>query len=231
MRFTRSQLGLSLTSLAMAVALAACGEKSAPDVAGNASAADDSAVASAKSYSLANGPDVCFKAIAQHLGADAKVMEIQSFFSSGSEIDASAKKPAGTLTHCAVDYQDPANPKKLIGTRLDTTTGTFSEPHQIELSVSGDAANFNLEDYLVPLSQVDAGALTSVFDAQKAALEGVYSKFAWHDIRLQPPGPFNDVPVLRVGAEGRLASNDIKKSGFALVSLDGKTIVKNNLLP
>ena len=234
-----SHLGISLAGAAMALVLSACGgDKSTTDAkdgeantgSNSALPANDSAV-SADKLNLADGPDVCFSAIAKHLGADAKVSEITSFFSAGSDIDGSAKEPQGQLKICTVDYQDPANPKKLIGTRLNVATGTFAEPHQIELSVSGDAAAFNLEDYLIPLSQVDAAAVAALFESEKAAIEGAYSKHAWTGVRLMPPGPFSDVPTLRIEFEGRLASNDIKKNGWASVSADGKTIVKNNLLP
>lgn len=238
-----SHLRISLASAAIVLALAACGgdksasnaqEADAENAADSSVGANDSAVstpAKGGALNLSSGPDVCFAAVTKHLGADTKVMEVASFFSAGKDIDSSAKQPQGELKLCTVDYQDPANPKKLIGTRLDVATGKFSEPHEIELSVSGDAADFVLEDYLIPLSQVDAAALSAQFDAQKAAIEGVYSKFAWTGVRLLPPGPFSDVPTLRIEFEGRLASNDIKKNGWASVSVDGKTIVKNNLLP
>jgi hypothetical protein len=243
MSSTRS-LGIPLAA-AMTLALSACGgDKTAGNAQESAAAtgtafsapADDSAVAPAQSAAaqvptLADGPDVCFKAIANHLGADAKVMEITSFFSAGSEIDSSDKEPQGQLTSCTVDYQDPSNPVKLIGTRMDVATGTFSAPHQIELNVSGDAANFKLDDYVVPLSQVDAAALAGQFEALKPQLEGVYSKYAWTGVRLSPPGAFSDVPTLRLDLQGRLAANDIKKGGYASVSLDGKTVVRNHLLP
>jgi len=239
-----SHLCLSLASVAIAVALAACG-KSASDAQGadadaasaSSQGADDSAVAAAAATpaftapTLADGPDVCFKAIAAHLGADAKVMEVTSFFSAGSEINSSDREPKGQLTGCSVDYQDPANPKKLVGTRLDLNTGKFSEPHPIELNVTGDAANFRLDDYLVALSQVDAAALAAQFEALRPQLEGVYSSYAWTGVRLQPPGAFSNVPTLRLDLDGRLAANDLKKGGYASISIDGKEVVRNNLLP
>src|SRR5690606_11011428 len=79
---------------ALALALAACG--GGQDADANADAATDAAAAPAAAAdadagaagvapafatpTLADGPDVCFRAIAQHLGADVKVSEISSRF-------------------------------------------------------------------------------------------------------------------------------------------------------
>ena len=212
---------------ALVLALAACGGKQDADA--NVDAAADAAAAPAAAANvapafatptLADGPDVCFRAIAEHLGADAKVSEINSRFDAD-----------GTLEICTVDYQNPADARKLVGVRMDTDTGTFSQPHDIELTVSGNAADFRLEDYLIPLSQVDAAALTGVQDSLKAELDGVYGSYFWDGVRLMPPGAFSDVHTLRLDLEGRIAANDIKNSGYASVSVDGKTVVRNHLLP
>lgn len=225
---------------ALALALSACGrdasETDTPPAgdAGNRAASAPAASAEAEAFAapnLADGPDVCFKAIAAHLGADAKVSEITSFFASGAGIDASDTKPKGQMTTCTVKYQNPEDPRKLLSTSMDLRTGTFGAPQPLEIRVSGNASEFNLEDYVIPLSRVDAAALTGIMDAQKAALDGVFSQYAFDGVRLETPDAFSDVHTLRLDIEGRLASNDIQESGYASVSIDGKQITSNHLLP
>jgi hypothetical protein len=191
----------------------------------------DADVATAGS-NLADGPDVCFRAIAKHLGADTKVSEITSFFSAGSEIDSRAREPAGTMTICKVEYRNPDDPRKLLSTQLDIRSGEFGQPSPVEITVAGgNAAEFNIEDYLIPLSKIDAAALISVMDGQKAKLSSVYSRYAWSGVRLSAPGAFSNTHTLRLDLTGRLASNDIKEDGYASVTTDGKKITTNYLVP
>lgn len=190
------------------------------------------AVATAAGSGLADGPDICFRAIANHLGRDVKVSEITSFFSAGAEIDGDATKPAGQMTLCTVEYQNPDDPRKLLSTQLDLRGGAFSEPRPVEITVmGGNAASFNIEDYLVPLSKIDAAALTSVMEAQEAKLSSVYSRYAWTGVRLTAPGALSDKHMLRLDLQGRLAANDIKEDGYASVTSDGKAITFNRLMP
>lgn len=187
--------------------------------------------ASAPAMSIAEGPDVCFRAIAKHLGPDVKVAKIQSFFSSGSDINPNDKKPAGELTTCSVEYQNPQDPRKLLSTNLDTRTGAFAEARPLEISVMGNAKDFNLEDHLIPLSQVKAAPLAALMEAQKAKLDGAYSKYVWDGVRLMGPDMSSSKHVLRIDVEGRLKSNDIKETGYAEVSIDGAKIVNDHLTP
>lgn len=188
--------------------------------------------ANAPAFNLADGPDVCFRAISKHLGTDAKVSEITSFFSVGKEIDAGHTQPAGEMTTCTVDYQDPKDSRKLLRSQLDLESGEFSAPSPVEITVAGgNAADFKLEDYVIPLSKVEAAALTSVMEAQKGRLSGVYSRYAWSGVRLSAPGPFSNTHTLRLDLAGRLASNDIREGGYASVSIDGKKITKDHLMP
>ncbi len=222
-----------------ALGVSACGgadkptEKPADNaIAAAQKSADVPVKAAAAALNLSQGPDVCFKAIVKHLGADTKVSEMTSFFSAGPDIESDASsEPEGTLTTCKVDYQNPSDPRKLVSTSMDMDTGTFSEPQPMEITVMGDAASFRLEDHLIPLSQIDAAALTGVMEAEKSKLSGVYSKYVWSGVRLMGPGAFSDVHTLRLDIEGRLAANDIKNSGYASVSMDGKKITKNFLMP
>lgn len=231
---------------ALSFGLSACGssddaasDAAGSDVAGTAGEASSesvvgkmkAAVAPASAPKLADGPDVCFRAIAKHLGADVKVAEISSFFSAGSEIDGNADNPEGEMTTCTVNYQNPEDPRKLLSTRMDISTGEFAPPSQVEISVSGNAADFRLEDHLVALSAINPAALTGVMEEQKAKLASVFSRHAWTGVRLSGPSAFSRTHTLRLDGEGRLAANDIKESGYASVSLDGKTITKNHLMP
>lgn len=241
-------------SIALSLGLAACGgsEKGSADSPSTAARAESpfspAQIAKAPSadgadaqkdaespgtaFNLTDGPDVCFRAIAKHLGADAKVSEITSFFSVGKEIDSGHTQAAGEMTTCFVQYQDPDDSRKLLRTDLDIESGQFGAPSPIEIRVAGgDAASFKLEDYVVPLSKVDAAALASIMEAQKSRLSSVYSRYAWSGVRLSAPGAFSDVHTLRLDVAGRLASNDIKEGGYASVSIDGKKITADHLMP
>lgn len=185
-----------------------------------------------RAFKLADGPDVCFRAIAERLGADAKVSEITSFFSVGKEIDASHVRPAGEMMICFVEYQDPNDPRKLLRGDLDLESGELGPPSQVEITVTGgNAADFNLEEYVIPLSKVDAAALSAVMDAQKNRLNGVYGRYAWSGVRLSAPGAFSNTHTLRLDVAGRLASNDLRQGGYASISVDGKKIMVDHLMP
>ncbi len=222
---------------ALLLGLSACGggDKAAegsPEKAAAPSKAAAAPAGAAAALNLAAGPDVCFKAIAKHLGADTKVAEITSFFSTGADLESgSSAEPEGTMTTCKVDYQSPDDPRKLVSTSMDVKTGEFSAPQQMEITVMGDAASFRLEDHVIALSQVNAAALTGIMESEKAKLAGVYSRHVWSGVRLMGPGAFSEVHTLRLDVEGRLAANDIKNSGYASVSIDGKKITANHLMP
>ena len=202
----------------------------APSVVGATTPKD--AGANAATFNLADGPDVCFRAIAKHLGADAKVSEITSFFSAGKEIETAHTQPAGQMMSCTVDYQDPNDSRKLLRSDLDLESGEFSPPSPVALTVAGgNAGDFKLEDYVISLSKIDAAALTSVMEAQKDRLSSVYGRYAWSGVRLSAPGAFSDTHTLRLDVAGRLASNDLRQGGYASISIDGKKITADHLMP
>jgi hypothetical protein len=224
-----------------AAALAACGGTSDT---GNAATPSPAPIAPAiaplgglgeaggNKFSLSDGPDVCFRAVAKQLGAGAKVSELTSFFSVGKDIDPSASAPAGEMTTCTVQYQNPQDPRKLLEISMDTKAGTFGQPRPVEITVmGGDASKFNLEEHLIALSQVNAAGLKAVMDGQKASMDQVFGKHAWSGVRLEAPGAFDPKHTLRLDIDGRLASNDIKEGGYASVSTDGTTIRRNLLKP
>ena len=187
---------------------------------------------SAPALTLASGPDVCFREIAKKFGSEVKVAEITSFFSAGEAISGRSSEPRGQMTSCTVSFQNPSDPRKLLTARFDTRTGTFGEPSPVEITVmGGNAANFRLADYVVPLGRVNAAALTGVMNAQEQRLKTVYGEYAWSGVRLSGPSAFSRTHTLRLDLDGRLAANDIKESGYASVSLDGKRITANHLMP
>ena len=186
---------------------------------------------SAPALTLASGPDVCFREIAKKFGADVKVSEITSFFSAGEAIDGRSSAPRGQMTSCSVSFQNPSDPRKLMTASFNTRTGAFGEPNPVEITVMGDAASFRLEDHVVPLSRVNAAALTGVMAAQEKRLKTVYGDYAWSGVRLSGPDAFSRTHTLRLDLDGRLAANDIKDGGYASVSLDGKRITANHLMP
>ncbi len=50
-------------------------------------------------------------------------------------------------------------------------------------------------------------------------------------MRLSGPDAFSRTHTLRLDLDGRLAANDIRESGYASVSLDGRRITANHLMP
>ena len=193
--------------------------------------ASDSGAPSAPALTLASGPDVCFREIARKFGPDVKVSEITSFFSPGEAIAGRSSEPRGHMTSCSLTFQNPSDPRKLLSASYNTRTGSFGEPNPVEITVMGNAANFRLEDHVIPLSRVNAAALTGVMSAQEKRLKSVYGDFAWSGVRLSGPDAFSRTHTLRLDLDGRLAANDIKESGYASVSLDGKRITANHLMP
>ena len=187
--------------------------------------------ASAPALTLASGPDVCFREIAKEFGPDIKVSEVTSFFSAGEAIEGRSSEPRGQMTTCTVQFQNPSDPRKLLAATFNTRTGTFGPPTPVEITVMGDAASFRLEDHVIPLSRVNAAALTGVMNAQEPRLKSVYGDFAWSGVRLSGPDAFSRTHTLRLDLDGRLAANDIKDGGYASVSLDGKRITANHLMP
>ncbi|WP_129586150.1 hypothetical protein [Sphingomonas montana] len=235
--FKAKSVKLCLLATVM-LGLSACGKgndatPSATDVAATqAGTAGTAAAPEVAAHNISQGPDVCFRAIAKHLGPETKVSEINSFFSSGKDIDSSDDEPQGQLTVCSVQYLNPADPRKLLGTSMNVRTGEFAPPSPVDITVSGgDASAFKLADYIIPMAQVNAAGLAPFMEAQKGPMSKIYSRSSWSGVRLMSPGVFSNVHVLRLDIDGRLASNDIKETGYAEFATDGKTLKENNLKP
>ncbi|WP_154675983.1 hypothetical protein [Entomohabitans teleogrylli] len=181
-------------------------------------------------YSLSDGPDICFQKVKEKLGATATVYSIRSSFAPGEKITSDTQYPDGAMTTCSVSYPNPDDPRKLLSMWLDNKTGEFQKPREVEIRVSGDASRFRLEDYLISLEKVDLSHLETFMAEQETALGKRFSVWAWKGVRLEEPGVFNNVHRLDIGVEGRLASNDIKDSGYATLSVDSKKVIKNRLM-
>lgn len=135
-------------AFALAFTLFACGsgEATAPGTAtGGTGAASDARL------NLAQGPDVCFR----------KVADTGSMFSLGSDMDSAAMGPRGQLTICTINYQDPANPRQLLRKTLDVATGVFGAPQPVEIMVmGGNPADFDLEGRLASNDVKSSGFAT-----------------------------------------------------------------------
>ena len=219
-------------AVAACLVLAGCGDSDAPAdddamVANDVSAVD---TPQTEALTMADGAGVCFKAVEEALGADVKIAEVMTNFSVGEAIESRDTEPVGTVTSCSVQYQDPADPRKLLERNMAATPGTFSEPNPVEITVSGDAASFDIEDMLVPLNQVNYAALDGTLKSLTSKLDGAYAPHAWNFIRFSGPDAFNDVHVFRVGLKGRLKTNDIQDDGQVVIAKDGKTIVDDRLI-
>ncbi|MBV7258046.1 hypothetical protein [Erythrobacter crassostreae] len=211
----RSVLLVSTLSLG----LAACDQ--AQDLAGDLANA-----AGAGEMNIADGHDVCFQAAKDKLDADAKVSEISTMFSAGTDVDGDETIEAGGVEVCNIFYQDPEDPRKLVGLSYNGYTKMFSGPDPVEMSVSGDPEDFNLEDYLIPLSEVDPAPIAQFMADNDAALAEKFSSYAWTTVSFEGVGSSFQY---RVGYEGRLKSNDMQDDGFAILAADGTTVVDNNL--
>lgn len=185
--------------------------------------AADSVMSAVGGTDMGTSPDACFNAAVEKLGADAKVSDISTIFSAGPDVDPSATDPAGTVISCMIYYQNPEDPKKLLGITYAGAVGSFSEPAPVEVTVSGDASEFNLEDNIVALSDVNAAGVAEFLKANQEKLDERYSKHAVTMVQLMPPGRASDEFSIRVQVDGRLKSNDVKDDGFAILALDGTT--------
>lgn len=224
------------------IPLAACGgdgapEEGGPDRAGNTAAAVPAGTGQSRTSAaptFADGADHCFDLLANTLGADTKIAKVTVAYSAGKDIDGLAMKPKGEMVSCEADYQNPEDPRKLLGVSMDMTTGEFREPRPIDIQVAGNAADFVLEDHLIALSDINYAGLPTLMAAQDEDLAKAYSDYAWGGITLQTPMVYRTPKpehTFDLLLTGRLASNDVKNTAIMKVKPDARTIVSNNLLP
>ena len=66
----------------------------------------------------------------------------------------------GTLTRCRVDYQDPANPQKMLRQEMNAKTGEFGAPKPLEIQLlSGEAAKVDLNKHVSPVKKWNLDAV------------------------------------------------------------------------
>ncbi|MGB7407913.1 MAG: hypothetical protein WA908_05360 [Pontixanthobacter sp.] len=234
-RRTRNTPGMVMLGMATiaCIGLTACGngdDTGDSDVA----LADDAAMAEktpqTAALNIADGPGVCLDAAAEKLGPDAKIAEVMTNFSVGSDIESRDDKPAGTVTYCMVQYQDPADPRKLLQSSMAGDTGTFGEPAPVEITVTGDASTFNIEDMLIRLGDVDYAALDRTLASLEPKLADAYQPHAWEFVKFTGPDAFQAGHHFRIGAKGRLKTNDIQDTGQVVIAPDGTTVLDDRLV-
>lgn len=189
--------------------------------------------ASASQLTLAQGPDVCFRAVVKQLTADAKVVQFVSRFSAGTEIESTDTAPQGQLTECMVTYQDPADRRKLLRIEMDPATGSFGAPMPVEIKVSGDASGFKLDDQVISLTKLNVAGLAKAMETQKPRLDKTMSRYAWTVVQLYGDGTRDFGPdgyVLRLDVVGRVAGNDVQKRGYMTYSVNADRVVSDYLL-
>ncbi len=215
---------------ALSITLAACGGNDSEGSVDGATGAPGDTASEGSVLTLAeNGPDLCFKAAAEKLGSDAKIATLSSNFGVGENLEkyAVVSTPAGNLKGCSLDYQDPEDPRKLLSIAMDVATGEFGEPSPVEISVMGNAADFNLDDYVVPLSQIKTAGVAATIEEQKAALDDTFSSHALSMVRLMQPGLGRDEHKISVDFAGRLKSNDVIDTGSLGINIDGSLDYNN----
>jgi len=167
----------------------------------------------ASKYSLNDGVLVCLRQVKARLGDDAKVAEVSSYFHKPEKLEDRGMDQAkpGALRSCRVDYQDPANPNKMLRQDMQVKTGEFSDPKPLEISVIGDKAKFNLSDHVVPIKMWNLDAVDKLISAQSPAAEKVFSVYQLDSANLRMntiKGHFE----VTVGFAGRLKGNDLLES-------------------
>lgn len=225
-----------LASLALSTALVGCDQSTqqtsaAPAEQPKAPAQPREEIASNYRYSLeSDGPDVCLRKVVDKLGKETKVTSVKAFFGKGKAFKglAAIVTPKGVLNTCRAEYQDPQDAKKLLSIDMDAFTGEFKAPVPVQITVTGNADSFKLDDYLIPLSKVDATAINTFLDSKKSWLGSYFSDYALNSVTLNEPGPFNDKHVLSVRMDGLLISNGINKYVTASFSMDGKRVIKDD---
>lgn len=220
---------VTVAPIAFALMLGACsGETSDAEAPGDSAMAEGPTPLTARD----DGPDICFQKAREKIGEDAKVASVSSWFSTGREIDGSASSPRGHMITCIVEYQDPDNPNAMLEMTWDGRTGAFRSPQRMEIMpIGGDPEDFRLDEFVVPLKNVNTSGLMPFLMDQKDDLASAYSDFELAQVRLEPPDFDQESHTLSVTVAGRLATNDIKDSGMARLALDGQTVLSNDLIP
>lgn len=211
-------------------------QRDAADAAATSAAAAESAAAEAAAWPIPTmdeaGPTVCFDLVNEQIGTDLRVHEITSFFALGPDLEdpdlaSGEAPPQGELDSCSIVYQDPDDELALLQRDLDLETGEFAEPVPLDLDVWGDPAEFDLDDYVMDLEQVDVSGLGDLLNGEEAAFDGVFSDYAWDRVWLSPPGGTSAEHEVRVDVTGLLETNGVEASGSLFLTPQGEVTLNN----
>lgn len=178
-----------------------------------------------------DGIDVCMRLAAEHLGADIKLLNLTTSFSGGEVLDERTIEiddppEAGDLTTCSLQYQDPADENKVIEQTYDAETEAFGDPIPVQLSVSGNSGDFVLDDYVIPIGDVNAAAVADTIAQFSGTLDEQFSQWAWTSLYLEQPGAVDDGYTLRVFGDGQHRSNDMIGSMGITLAPNGADVVR-----
>lgn len=231
---------IAATALAL---LAGCGNKNSDSPPAGAPAAAAAPTgpelpeSKAETYaaSLNDGIFWCFDKARAKLGDAMKFQEIVSYYEKPDTLNKGptvrignrAEVPAGSLTTCHVDYQDPQNKLKMLRLDMNVHSGEWNAPEALEINVIGNADSFKLEDHLVPASIFKPEALQKQFDALKPRLEARFSVYQNDAVRFEAQGP--QKAVMNVNFYGRLKTNDLISNVSVGVPADGASVDLRNL--
>ncbi|WOE74546.1 hypothetical protein [Alterisphingorhabdus coralli] len=181
-------------------------------------------------FEITQNPDACFRAVTEHLGADTKVLSVSSLFSAGSELSYS-DDPKGQMTNCTVDYQDPDNADALLRVGLKIASGEFTSPKTVDLTVIGIDPDFNLDEHLIALGDIDSSGLAAIIKEQEPILSKTYETYGWSAVSLEAPDNNHDAYRIDLRVRGLKTDDPAPKSGAVSVSVDGKTVSTDHLIP
>ena len=97
----------------------------------------------------------------------------------------------------------------------------------MEIRYAGDAAEFDLDDYVMDLSEVDTSGIDDLISQEEPAVDEVLSDFAWDRLWLSSPGPGSDVHELRLDVTGLLESNGLEVTGSLFLTPQGEVTLNN----
>jgi hypothetical protein len=224
------------TIICVACALAGC-DKVAKQVDKEVNATTSSVTSAvagdAFKLTLADGPAACLTAYKEKIGQDFKILDFSTFYVLPETIDIKATSSykgskGGEMKSCDIKIQDPTDEKKAVGYQMDMKTGAIKGPIPVEISVSGDAESFKLNEVVYPAGGIDFAAIQGNIDALKPKLDAKYSVYQVSGIRMDSDLRTGK-PHFLVHIDGKLKGNDVKKNELITLSPDGKKVLGNSL--
>jgi len=189
--------------------------------------------ASTYKWTLADGPAACLGAYQKKIGQDFNILDFSTYYVKPETIDASDARnykgtKGGEMKTCDLKIQDPADPKKAVGYRMDMKTGEISGPMPVEITVSGNAEAFKLSEVVYPVKDIDYAAIQKNIDSIKPKLDEKYGVYQVTGIRMDSDLRTGK-PHLLVHIDGKLKANDVAKNVLLQLTPDGKKITMNSM--